>query len=263
MFVVSDKSDRNSVTFPNNFVPPDDVSKLGITFSPIYFFNVARRRFTRKLPPNHPTLTFEECPEGKRYALVGQLTHPYLQHEYDTQNNRTARFVHGYREAIAMLNPNNPSSGENPIKDQDFEQPFNANENGNWNKYGVFWSTHNPPLKEEVNAAYARMEKAYRAELERMNKARSAEEAINMANSLSHAAADYFHKSYVWHQSDLEVPTAPVEDDRVDCGECGESIKRAAKVCRFCSAPTDPRELASYQELRRARNTFKPAQQSK
>jgi hypothetical protein len=260
MFVLSTNDARNDQRFPNTFLPPE---KLGIEQKPIYFYNVSQRVFSRNLPPNHPKLRFEACPKGQRYALVGELTHPYLQPEFDTQNNRTARYVSGYREAVAMLNPSNPSNGENPIKDQDFEQAFSANENGNWNKYGVFWSTHNPPLKEEVNAAYARMEKAYRGELERMNKARSAEEAINMANTLSHAAADYFGKSFLWHQSDLEVKAAPVEDDRMDCGECGESIKSTAKVCRFCSAPTDPKELASYQELRRARNTFKPAQQSK
>ena len=252
---------RNAERFPNGFMPP---IKLGIEQKTIYIYNIARRVLSRKLPPNHPTLHFAACPKNQPYTLVYTLTHPYLQPEFDIQGMRTATYQSGYREAIVILNPTNPSSGENPIKDQDFELPGSVNEGANFNKYGLFFSTHNPPRKEELEAAKARLEKTYRAELERMNKARSAEEAINMANSLSHAAADYFGKSFVWHQSDLEVKAAPVEDDRMPCGECGESIKRIAKSCKECGAPTDPEELKGYQAQRKARNKYvPPTQQSK
>ena len=260
--LLSAVDEKNTARFPGQFVAPTNIEKLGITLSPIYFYNIAQRSFTRKLPPNHPTLHFAPCPKGVPYALVGKITHPYLQPSFDQQNNPTATYEPGYREAIVMLNPSNPNSGEDPIKDQDFEAQFSTNQGGNWNKLGVFFSTHNPPLKAEVEAAKVRLEKTYRAELERMNKARSAEEAINMANSLSHAAADYFGKSFVWHQSDLEVKSAPVEDDRMDCGECGESIKKTARACRYCSAPTDPRELAGFQEQRRKRNLYVPPSQA-
>ena len=244
---------RNSERFPNAFLPP---TRLGIKPEPIYFYNIAQRSFTRKLPPNHPTLHFAACPKGEKFALVYELTHPYLQPEFDIQNNRTATYQSGYREAIVMLNPNNPSSGES-WKDQDFELPGSANEGANLNKYGLFWSTSNPPRKVELDAAYARLEKTYRAELERMTKARSAEEAVNMATALSHAAADYFKKSFTWHQTDLEAPVA-IEDDRVECGACGELIKRTAKYCRHCDAPTDPVELKNHLELKRQRNTPRP-----
>ena len=257
MFVLSDKDKRNEISFPNVFLPP---TRLGIKQEPIYFYNIANRTFTRKLPPNHPTLHFAACPKGQAYIRVYEIAHPYMQPEFDSQNNRTATYQSGYREAVAMLNPSNPSSGENPIKDQDFEMPGSMHEGGNWNKYGVFWSTSNPPKREEIAAARERMEKAYRNELERMTKAKSPDEARNMVTNLSHAAADYFGKSYSWHMTDLEAKVAPVEDDRVDCEACGESIKSTAKYCRYCDCPTNKSEARGFLERKRAINTYTPKQ---
>lgn len=234
---------RNAERFPGNFMPP---TRLGIKPEKIYIYNIAKRSFTRKLPPNHPTLYFAACPKDRPYALAYTLTHPYLQPEFDQQNNPTATYQSGYREAVVMLNPNNPSSGEN-WKDQDFEQSTSANVGGNFNKLGLFFSVNNPPKDEEVKAAYARLEKTYRGELERMSKAKTAEEAMSMRNFVSIAAAEYFKRSFSWYQSDL---AAPVEADKVNCGACDELIKPNAKLCIHCGAPTDPEKLEAWLDRR-------------
>ena len=244
--ILSAADPRNAERFPGNFMPP---TKLGIKPTPIYVYNIAKRSFTRKLPPNHPMLFFAECPKDERYMLVHTLTHPYLQPEFDQQNNPTATYQSGYREAVVMLNPNNPSSGEN-WRDQDFEQSSSANVGGNLNKLGLFFSVNNPPKYEEVSAAYARLEKTYRAELERMSKAKTSEEAMSMRNSTSIAAAEYFKKSFSWYQSDLNAAADP---DKVNCGACDELIRPNAKLCIHCGAPTDPDKLEAWLDRR-----FKP-----
>jgi hypothetical protein len=149
----------------------------------------------------------------------------------DQNGNRSFVYRDGFREVSRMLNPRNPGV------DQNFDDAASINQGGNLNLYGVFWSTHNPPLKEELDGARHRMEKSYRAELERMAAAKTPDEARAMANNLSHAAADYFGISGSWHQTDirLQKPAA----SQIDCPNCGEKIMVGAAVCRHCQAVLD------------------------
>jgi hypothetical protein len=64
-----------------------------------------------------------------------------------------------------------------------------------------------------------------------MSKAKTAEEAMAMRNSISIAAAEYFKKSFSWYQSDLSTAADP---ETVNCQACDELIKPAAKLCIHC-----------------------------
>lgn len=203
--------------------------RFGVKSIAIYIFNIAHREFNVPRPPNHPHLFLRACPHDQEFLLVGQIEHPFTEFAEDSNQNRIPHFTDGYREASRMLNPMNPGT------DQDFaiESPYHFGLN--LNRFGVFWSENNPPLKEELQAAKRRMEISYRAELERMTKAKTKDEAREMANDISHAAAEHFGLSFSWHQSDLDAKNK--DAGKVDCWACGEKIQPHALICVHCRAP--------------------------
>lgn len=224
---------RNEALFPN--VITDVGPTFGAKSVPIFIYNVSGLGWDSKdgltRPPNHPHLTIKACPEGEPYILTGTIEHPFPEVSYDANNNRRIDYTDGYREATVMLSPLNPG------RDQNWTMADALNVGGNLNDFGVFWSVHNPPLEQEVAAARARMEKTYRAELEVLAaiEAKNPDDARSRANKISHAAANYFGRSYSWHRSDL-VPSS-VNQGKIPCWACGESIMPSALLCVHCKAP--------------------------
>ena len=210
--------------FPPNF----GIKEIGI-----YVYNISTQEFNESRPPNHPHLLIRRCPADQDYLIVGEEVHPFKELIEDQNGNKSYAYRDGFKEVSKMLNPRNPGI------DQDFDDANSINVMGNLNQYGVFWSTHNPPLKEELAGARRRMEKSYRTELEKMAaiEARNPDEARSTANNLSHAAAQYFRISTSWHRSDLgeRRPT----NEQFDCPNCAEKIAVGAAVCRHCQAVLD------------------------
>lgn len=229
----------NSYLFPNVIAQIQD--KFTPTTTPIYVYNISQIEFNTPRPPNHPHMLLRACPVGQKYLLVGTLEHPFSEIDYDQNGGRKVNYISGYREATVMLSPQNPGT------DQNFDSPDLLSVGGNLNNYGVFWSISNPPTEDELKAARQRMERTYRQELDRLAgiEARSPEEARDAANNISHAAANFFGRSYSWHRSDL-VPKEAL--GKVPCGVCGESIQAAAKICVHCGAPTDEKKQAVWLE---------------
>lgn len=213
--------------------------------TPIYFYNVSQLDFSVPRPPNHPHMYIRPCPKDKPYVMArGTIVHPFSEIREDQNENKFPVLTNGYREATRMMNPMNPGT------DQDFAIESEFHQGDNLNEYGVFWSTHNPPLDEELAGAKQRMEKRYRKELERMGRAKTADEALQMRNRISAAAADYFGVSATWHQTDL----VSKDHGKIDCGVCGEKIQPTAKLCIHCKAPTDEKKQAAWLEANTSPN---------
>jgi hypothetical protein len=228
-------------------IPPN----FGIREIPIYLYNISNQEFNEPCPPNHPHLLIRRCPKGQQFLLVGQETHPFMELVEDQNGNKSPIFRDGFREVSRMLNPQNPGFNgkyEDSIRVQDFDDANSINVKRNLNQFGVFWSRSLPPLNEELLAARERMEKTYRAELEKMAaiEARNPDEARSVADWTSHAAADYFGVSTSWHRTDLIPKNAG--KGKVACGACGEDIFSNARICRHCGAPTDPAKQEAWIE---------------
>ena len=227
---------QNEVYFPNM------VSNISPTFDapviPIYIYNISTLELKDQRAPNHPHLWIKACPQGDAWVLAGSITHPFSQVEYDQNGIKRIDHVDGYREATVMLSPMNPG------KDQNFTSPDPLNVGGNWNDYGVFWSINNPPTEQELAAARQRMERTYKAELAKMARieAKNPQDALDIANDISHAAAAYYGESTGWHRSNLVPKTA----GKTECGACGEAIQARARICIHCGAPTDPEKLEKW-----------------
>ena len=219
-----DVRDELLAEIPDNF---------GVQEVPIYVYNISTQEFNGRRPPNHPTFLFRACPPNQPYLLVGSETHPFREAVEDQNGNRSFRFTNGFTEVSRLLNPRNPGL------DQNYDDPGSLNVNDNLNQRGLFWSRNNPPLESELAAARARMEKTYRAELERMSaiEAKSPDDARNVATKTSHAAATYFGVSTSWHRSDLIPKSSPA--GQIDCPNCGEKIVATTAVCRHCDAVLD------------------------
>lgn len=228
---------RNAAFFPPVIASIQD--SFGAKEIPIFIYNVSRVEFNSPRPPNHPHMLIRACEEGKEYAQVGTISHPFHEVKYDENGNKEIRLTDGYKEATKMLSPMNPGT------DQNFSAPDAFNVGGNLNDYGCFWSINyelddkgklvGVPLPSEVMAARKRMEKTYKAELEKLAsvESKNPEDARALANNISHAAADYYGVSTSWHRTDL-IPKAKAGN--IDCPNCAEKIAATAAMCRHCDA---------------------------
>jgi RNA polymerase-binding transcription factor DksA len=221
---------RNYANFPP--IISEIQSSFGQEKVPVYIYNISQEEFNFPRYPNHPHMLIRACPKGQPWILAGQITHPFDEVRFDQNGKREIHLTNGWREATAMLNPDNPG----------IDQEYNVeglHQNGNLNRYGVFWSSHNPPLPEELAAAKRRLEETYKKLLQDMAawESRDPADARDRATRTAHYAADYFGVSTSWHRLDLIPKNENV--GKVDCSVCGEKIQPNAKLCVHCGAPTD------------------------
>jgi hypothetical protein len=244
----------NNQILPNEFIPQRD-RRFRPASTAIYIFNVSPMAWGKddgvSRPPNHPHIYIKACPADKDYILTGNLQHPFPEFSFDTVNGKKkCEYTDGYIEATKMLNPMNNGVADpdvpvdhpsHPIAVQNFDDPNQFMVGANLNKFGVFWSTHNPPLLEEVKAAKARLETTYREELKEMSRIEAGVDGVNAAkaraNKISYMAASYFNQSTSWNGLAL----VPKLDNvgKIECPNCAEMVNPAAAVCRFCSAVLD------------------------
>lgn len=221
---------------------------FGVKEVAIYFYNTADLEHNIPRPPNHPHMLIRACPKGQPFIMArGSITHPFTETRTDQNENKYPVLTDGYCEATKMLNPANPCFKKDE-SDLDYALDSEFHQGDNLCKYGVFWSRNNPPLASELASANKRKEATFRRELERMGKAKTADEALAMRNNISAAAADYFGVSATWHQTDL----ISRDHGKVECGACGEKIQPTAKICKECGAPTDPTKQAVWLDARTA-----------
>jgi hypothetical protein len=240
-------AEKSAIANATSFLGRQD-NDFGIQEVAIYFYNCSALEHNVSRPPNHPHMLIRSCPKGQPYVMArGSISHPFTETRSDQNDNKYPVLTNGFKEATKMINPMNPCL-HGDERDQDYAVDSEFHQGDNLADFGVFWSTHNPPLDAEWQKGSKRMEKRYRKELERMGKAKTADEALAMRNNISAAAADYFGVSATWHQTDL----VSRDYGKVDCGVCGEKIQPTAKLCIHCKAPTDEKRQAAWLDAQTA-----------
>lgn len=224
----------------------NDISD-SIKIREIYLYNVSQMEHKISRPPNFPQSILKPCPPDKDYVLVGTLGDPATEFLYNMDDGqRFISYVDGIREVSRLLNSHNPTTKalvrntDDVIKAQDFTLNSDNFVNDNYNALGLFWSFNNPPTQKEVNAAIARLEKAYRNELARMARIEltSPKDCLYEANNISRAAVVYFDESTSWHNTKFSKAATKVREELTykDCPDCGfNDIPEKAKKCWHCS----------------------------
>jgi hypothetical protein len=130
----------------------------------IYIYSVARRDFPKKHVYFKGKLT--GCHKGERYVLCTTIPDPPQQLSVDPERGGhrvevEPRDEAGWRVAIDILNPNNPST--NPYFRPSAEQAayYSIGQSVDLMRYGLFPSLHNPPLEEEIVRAEQERDKSY------------------------------------------------------------------------------------------------------
>lgn len=184
----------------------------------VYIYNISESTFKVSRSPIIQQMTIGGRKRGERYTLVTKLPQPMLtpkvsidSDELDITAMDTRRFV------TDLLNPDNLGIDQDAVIDS---KSITAQGN-NLGAKGVFWSLNNPPLKEEVDRAYARMEAYYNRLIEE-TKAVEVSSPASLQSFLGpehHAAVDYFGIETSWHGK---------RSRPMDCPNCGERIKEGA-----------------------------------
>lgn len=189
----------------------------------IYLYSVARRGFT----VSHPYFKGElrGCKEGERYTLCYSVPDPPQQISIDPERGGKRVEVEprdeaGWRVAIDILNPNNPST--NPYFRPNGQQAalYATGQGVDLIRYGLFPSLNNPPTEEEIKKAERTRDDSYQALVDEA----FAEQASNPQNFRA------------WLRTNPDITVAMealgIEADwhrRVEvkqsCPNCGDTIK--------------------------------------
>lgn len=199
----------------------------------IYIYSVARRTFPRKHVYwnasvsdqgfNRPGLA--GCLKGERFVLCGSIPDPPQQIAVDAERGGwrvevEPRDEAGWRVAIDILNPNNPSTDPYATLGPNAAAYYSTGENVNLMKFGLFPSLNNPPTEAELLRAEAERDKSYSELVDEAFQEQASNPQgfrlwlkthsdINVAMDSLGIEADWFQK--------VEV--------KISCPNCGDKVK--------------------------------------
>ena len=219
----------------------------------VYLFNASVRTFEKAGPYQNiriPGVTdadpsLEGMNANQRYHYVTSFPQPMLMPQYKDNDGLIGTVqVDARRYIIDLINPNNLTlSLDTAVR------PENELSIGNdLSRSGVFFSLSNPPERHDVEAAIARMEKEYRALLEKAQTLELTDKAglqTQLSANPDYAyAAEYFGATVSWRKERVRP---------VQCPNCGEQKNFGAmfhvnKSLGFvCVEPTSEGWKAAYQ----------------
>jgi hypothetical protein len=135
-------------------------------------------------------LQIPACSSYEEYAVATSIPLVVVQPKPNVDNGETNYFfMDGRRVAMDLINPSNLGL------DQDLGPRLQASfaVGNDFNRKGVFFSTHNPPLKKEIKAAHKRLKVYYQELIDRANIVRitSAATQLGVPTAEVTAAVEY------------------------------------------------------------------------
>lgn len=188
----------------------------------IHIYSVAKRSFKKKHPYYKGEL--RGCKEGERYVKCYSVPDPPQQIAINGDGRKVVevepRDEAGWRVAIDILNPNNPSTDPYWRMSAEAEAYFSIGKDVNLIKFGLFPSLNDPPTE---------------AELVRAEEARNAsyQQLVDEAFAEQHSSPQTFR---AWLRNNPDITTAMealgVEADwhkapqiKMSCPNCGDQVK--------------------------------------
>ena len=184
----------------------------------IYVYNIAPRPFDLRRPPNFPLVRLSACPKGQPYAKVASVPNIVNEKWIDADSGETrVRGINGERFAMDLVNPTN--LGIDMWAEVSDEMAWIDAGTDDCSRRGLFWTTNDPPVPEELAKAKGRMENHYRRMLVQADELSRDPKTRKEIGAEHHLAAEYFHVRSEWHTV-AELPEI--------CENCGETIKPQA-----------------------------------
>jgi len=158
-----------------------------------------------------------EVADGEtKWHYVTSFPQPVLISKFNDESNEI-----GYQETDAVRFVVDQIHPDNPSRSLDFRLPNDPrlpqSSGNNFADKGVFFSLHNPPLKEDVDAARKRMERYYTYLLERAGALELSDEKQLSEELRSNPdygyAAQYFGRAFKWNKKNTKT---------TECPNCGE-----------------------------------------
>lgn len=194
----------------------------------VYLYNVSQQSFSVSRPPLFREFTIPGRKDSERYALATKLPQPLMVPKGNVDSNEVDMVPTDCRRiAMDIINPDNTGTDQ----DAHIDSRNVTSQGNNLGAKGVFYSMNGPgatafggqeePTKDEIDRAYARMEKFYTGKLDEA-RAMEVSDPANLSKFISpehHAAADYFGEERPWHTK---------KSKPMDCPNCGDKIKSGA-----------------------------------
>ena len=155
----------------------------------VWIYNISRREYTlgNGMISN---LKVPACPADAEYTVVTSIPAVVIQPKENVDNN-TVDYVmfDGRRVAMDLINPSNLGLDQDTKVDPNRQFGIGTN----FSNKGLFFSTHNPPLKKELRAAHKRMKAYYTDLMDRANIIRviAAAPALGVSVAELKAAQEY------------------------------------------------------------------------
>ena len=181
----------------------------------LYLYNVSEQTFTVSRPPIIREMKIPGRKAGERYALATHLPQPLLTPKGNVDSNEVDILALDTRRFLTdVINPDNLGINQ----DAHVAMKERTSQGNDLGQKGVFWSFNNPPLEEEVDRAYQRMEQYYQFLIEQATTVEVSAPATlkDVLTPEHHAACDYFGEEHSWHAK---------RSRPMDCPNCGEKIK--------------------------------------
>lgn len=217
----------------------------------VYVFNISARSFDSfgKLTNRKIAGVREEDPDtvtevdgavgnlgnNRKYRYFTSFSQPMLIPDPDVDSSELRhREQDAVRYVVDLINPDNVTHSLDTYIDPNRATAVNRD----MSMQGIFFSLSNPPKREDIEKAYARMEKYYTMLLEEASTLEMTDKALLSeklkGNPDFSFAAAYYGKDTTWHRKQVRP---------VQCSNCGEDKPTGKKFHmtsygKFCVEPT-------------------------
>lgn len=194
----------------------------------VYLYNVSQQSFSISRPPLFREFIIRGRQDNERYTLATKLPQPLMVPKGNVDSNEVDMVPTDCRRiAMDIINPDNFGTNQDAVLDS----RSITSQGNNLGAKGVFYSLNGPgasenggleePTKDEIDAAYSRLEKWYTHKLDEA-RAMEVSNPADLSKLISpehHAAADYYGEERPWHMK---------KSKPMDCPNCGDRIKQGA-----------------------------------
>lgn len=185
----------------------------------LYIYNIARRHFEIRRPPQWSYMKLAACPASESYIKVATVSN-IIQEKWPDPDSGEIRYrgLMGERFCMDLINPVNIGV-DMWAEITNEELTWIDGGSDDLSVRGLFWTRNDPPEDWELAKSKERLENFYRRKLEQARRYAQSDKTKDQIGDEHHLAAEYFKVREGWHMV-AELPSL--------CPNCGEVLPLAS-----------------------------------